>query len=235
MVKCYNSDITDILEARQEYELREGRPAVFLSDWDISSDIPSIEMELYTPNEYLRDYKFWTNESNERLEFQQFIQRIHGIRIGQDEFLIAANGTAAISLALEALHDLNKRHFLVVTPVYFTIVEKLIKLDSCISEFPLSLINGFHFELDNFTDTIISQRIEVVVLTLPYFGTGVPPTLDCLKSIVEICRKRSILLLVLSRLLRKFQQAAAGRRHCYSFSRDTSRSLLEPHSQSSTN
>lgn len=39
---------------------------------------------------------------------------------------------------------------------------------------------------------------------------------------------------VLSRLLRKFQQAAAGRRHDHSSSSVTSRYLLDPHSLSAT-
>gem|GEM_PF-3544889 len=39
---------------------------------------------------------------------------------------------------------------------------------------------------------------------------------------------------VLSRLLRKFQQAAAGRRHGHSSSSDTSRYRLDPHSLSAT-
>lgn len=41
-------------------------------------------------------------------------------------------------------------------------------------------------------------------------------------------------MVVLSRLLRKFQQAAAGRRHDHSSSSVTSRYLLDPHSLSAT-
>ncbi|WP_257475568.1 hypothetical protein, partial [Adlercreutzia muris] len=40
--------------------------------------------------------------------------------------------------------------------------------------------------------------------------------------------------LVLSRLLRKFQQPAVSRRHDHSPSSDTSRYLLDPHSLSAT-
>lgn len=192
----YESDITDLLNECHKYEIQSGKPVLFLSDWDIDSKIQLPPLDFRPSKKYLRNYQFWTNDDSERAVFQQFVSQAQDITISQDEFLVASNGTAALSLTLQIFYDMELRHALVVTPAYFTVLEKLYKLNFEVTEFPLSLLSSFHFDIDAFDELINSQNCDVVILTLPYFGTGVLPSAELLSSIVETCKKHTAWLLV---------------------------------------
>ena len=196
-MRRYQTSIKALMTAKTQYQTKTGNDPIFLSDWD--SDYTSIQMPTLKINSSLsalQKYYFWTDEWNFRESIQVFFTRQYNYSLSTDEFAIGTNGTASIMLALTALKEAGKRCALIVTPVYFSTLNLLDELEFNVVEFNLSSKNDFVIDTQAIELAIIKNRVDVLIVTNPIFGTGIEVSIPTLEELSNICNNFNVCLLM---------------------------------------
>lgn len=197
-MRRYDTSIKTILQEKNRYLQETGASPVFLSDWD--SDYNSIRMpSLNYHNICLSDvqkYYFWTDEEGYRDTVQTFLYSQFSLSTCKDEFTIGSNGTSSIMLALTALKETGNHRALVLTPVYFSTLNMLDALNFDVVEIRLSDKNNFKIDTEQIDKIIISESLDTLIVTNPFFGCGTELDLDTINRIVDVCNKHDVCLVM---------------------------------------
>ena len=197
-MRRYQTSIKALMTAKTQYQITTGNAPIFLSDWD--SDYNSVQMPtLKIDNSSLsamQKYYFWTDEWNFRESIQNFFTSQYNYSLSTDKFAIGTNGTASIMLALTALKEAGKRCALIITPIYFSTLNLLDELEFEVVEFNLSPKNDFVIDAQAIEQTIINNRVDVLIVTNPIFGTGIEISIPILEELSNICNSFDICLLM---------------------------------------
>jgi aspartate/methionine/tyrosine aminotransferase len=112
-----------------------------------------------------------------------------------ENIAINLNSTNSIYLTLVSLEKLNHERFLVVTPTYYTVLDTLKQLKKDITYFHLLDEENFEIDIELLRNTLISQYIEVLVITDPIYSAGIELTNCDVTSIVNVCNELDICLM----------------------------------------
>ena len=197
-MRRYNTSIKSITQARSSYFHETGTSPIFLSDWD--SDYNSIHMPNLALNSVqlsdVQKYYFWTDEEGYRDTIQNFFSNQYSISLQKDSFTIGSNGTSGIMLTLSSLKEAGRHSALVVTPVYFSTLNLLDELDFNVVEYRLCASDNFSLRIDIIENYFVSDSVDTLIITNPLFGCGIELSTDTIKSIVALCNKHNICLVM---------------------------------------
>jgi len=185
------------MAASQEYLQQYGHTPVFLSDWDADpelADIPHIDFS--TQHEEERPYYYWTDEGGFRDTFVHFCSEAFGLSVDPASFTIASNGTSSILLTLMGLRELDVTNLLVFTPVYFSTLNILEKLNFNVIEHSLQFGDDFKIDFDLLKQQIQEHKVQAIFLTSPVFGSGVEIPDESLDLLVDLCNNYDIWLIL---------------------------------------
>ena len=198
-MRRYDTSIKDIVYAKANFcKNHSGQDPIFLSDWNSDYNnilIPSLEYNSSKSSD-LQQYYFWTDENNYRSNIQTFIFNHFHKLISKDCFAIGTNGTSSMMLALTALKEAGKKKALIFTPIYFSTLNMLDKLELDVAEFNLSVHNNFYIDINQLEKIIIKSSSDILIITNPLFGSGVEIDIDTIKKISDICNTHNVCLLM---------------------------------------
>lgn len=197
-MRRYNTSIRAITQARSAYFQETGTSPIFLSDWD--ADYNSIHMPSLTLNSVqlsdVQKYYFWTDEEGYRGAIQKFFSNQYSISLQKDSFTIGSNGTSGIMLTLSSLKEAGRHNALVVTPVYFSTLNLLDELDFNVVEYRLCASDNFSLNGDILENYFVSNSVDTLIITNPLFGCGIELSTDTIRSIVALCNKHNVCLVM---------------------------------------
>jgi bifunctional pyridoxal-dependent enzyme with beta-cystathionase and maltose regulon repressor activities len=95
-----------------------------------------------------------------------------------------------------ALINQGKNRFLVITPVYYSIIDTLTDFKRSIYFYHLLDSNSFQINIDELNWIVKSQYIEVIILTDPIYCSGIEIEGIIYQELVEISQKNHVTLLI---------------------------------------
>lgn len=188
-------------DEKLKYEKNKGKSPYFLSDWDNYKEDELIFPQHILKKVYLNSiersssYSFMSSVESYKTIFSNFLLEREGVRIDKKNIAISHNSTTAIHLCIHALTLLNVKRFLVITPVYFSVLNLLKNSKLSINYFHLNIKNNFRINFDELEIFIKEQYIEAIIVTDPVFCTGIEYEINSLQKIVDMCKKYKIWLL----------------------------------------
>lgn len=193
-MKRFNTSIKKLIEAKNNYFLNHGKEAIFLSNWDCNEryiNIPNFDYSI--SREEAQKYYFLTDEINNKEHFQKFYEENFNESLNMDGFTIASNGTSSLMLSLMALKEMQLDNVLITTPIYFSTLNLLDELNyQNITYYNLSSKNDYTIDLQKLECCIKNNRIQILIITNPLFGTGIELDITIVKDIVTLCNKYNI-------------------------------------------
>ena len=158
-------------------------PSCFTNPTNLSEEIPAIK-QYYFVNE-MEIYKRYFAK-NQKLP-EEIAKNIS----------IFPNGTVAAYLILELLFEKGTLNSLLLSPTYFTYIDMLKKLHGSIYYYQVLDDNGnLKFDIAELEQQLISQRIELLIITDPLFGSGISLTEDFYTKIFNICHHLNIFIFI---------------------------------------
>lgn len=197
-MRRFETSIRFLMQAKTEYQFKYGESPIFLSDWD--SDYNSVKMPAlsFSSSELskIQKYYFWTDEEKYKEYVKAFLHMQHNYVINDNNFTISSNGSASLMIALTALHESGKNNALVVTPVYFSVLNLLDELNYNVAQYNLSMVDNFAINIKRLEDMIMQKHIDTLILTNPPFGTGVEIEVKTIYAVANICNKWDVCLVM---------------------------------------
>lgn len=200
-MRQFNTSIKLLMEAKNEYNLTHKKQATFLSDWDVEVDTKPYGILLNNglvnfPSANLNSYFYWTDEHGYAPLFANYYKQKFNQSIDLDTFLIGNNGTSSIMLSMIALAELSNNRVLVFTPVYFSTLNLLEMLNYQIYRYDLKMEENFQINFEILDEYIKNNRIEVLFVTDPIFGTGVEHTIQTYSKLSQIIKKYNLSIII---------------------------------------
>ncbi len=175
---------------------------LFLSTWNKGTDHLEFSDAVIWPA--VKQYSKLKNEyffSDELSEFKRSLV-LNGVFPLSDSELdcigIFSNGTSAAMLALMSIKEIvSSLRAILIAPTYFTYVKILRDLDSDIYYYPIKFKGSLaQLPIDNIRECLACRKINLVVLTIPLFGSGLSPEKECVEELCAICENAHCYLLI---------------------------------------
>lgn len=174
----------------------------FLSTWNKGSNHlefsdavigPAVKQYPKLKNEY-----FFSDELSELKRSLVFDKVLPLSESELDCIGIFSNGTSAAMLALMSIKEIvSSIRAILIAPTYFTYIKLLHDLDSDIHYFPIKIEGSLaQLPIDNIKECITCHKINLVVLTIPLFGSGLSPTRERIEELCSICENTHCHLLI---------------------------------------
>lgn len=192
-VKIFSTDIKDILSLCNDNSF-------FISSWDKSETILNFNTSVLLDgiNDFSHINSYIMSKDMKEVKnhiINNFID--NGIGITDEKFTITSNGTSAAFISLLQLFKRGVTNFLFIGPIYFTYYQMLNIFNKKQFYWNLDLFSSeINFNLSCFEKEIERNHIEALVLTLPFFGSGVSLKTNDVKKIIDLCDKKGIYLLI---------------------------------------
>ncbi len=163
----YSSDISSLLNEQR-------KDTLFISTWDKDKEIlpfPSKKIAMYGKIESDQASKYFF--SDELFDLKKYILSENGefleSHIAASNFTFVSNGTIAAWLSLLTIQkEIEQIKVLLLSPIYYIYVEMLRQLKADI--YYESACNA---DFTKIYSTIISNKINLVIINNPLFGTGI--------------------------------------------------------------
>ena len=163
----YSSDISSLLNEQR-------KDTLFISTWDKDEEIlpfPSKKIAMYGKIESDQASKYFF--SDELFDLKKYILSENGefleSHIAASNFTFVSNGTIAAWLSLLTIQkEIEQIKVLLLSPIYYIYVEMLRQLKADI--YYESACNA---DFTKIYSTIISNKINLVIINNPFFGTGI--------------------------------------------------------------
>lgn len=148
-------------------------------------------------SELKNDYFF----SDELFEYKHNLLNENCLPLSENQMNnlgIFSNGTSAAMLAIMSIKDaVSSIRSILIAPTYFTYIKVLRDLNSDIYYFPIKIEDAkARLPLDTIKENIMQNKINLVVLTLPLFGTGLSPKKRCIEELCQLCEDLDCYLLI---------------------------------------
>lgn len=174
----------------------------FLSTWNKGNDHLEFSDAVIWPA--VKQYAKLKNEyffSDEFSEFKRSLVFDKVLPISESELDyigIFSNGTSAAMLALMSIKEVvSSIRAILIAPTYFTYIKILQDLDSDIYYFPIKIEESLaELPIDNIKECIARCKVNLVVLTIPLFGSGLSPAKERIEELCSICENAHCYLLI---------------------------------------
>lgn len=175
---------------------------IFLSSWDKGIENLDFPNEIIKPAvakfpEFKNEYLF----SDELDEYKRKLLTYFDTPIGEDassRFGIFPNGTTAAMIAIASIKGIvSTIRALLIAPTYFTYIKVLRDFDSDI-RYISAKISGIETDLnlEMIKLGLRQDKINMVILTVPFFGTGISITKEQITTLCDLCNQHNCYLLI---------------------------------------
>jgi aspartate/methionine/tyrosine aminotransferase len=171
---------------------------IFLSGWDKEPSIMNISPLVIATaaNGYINKYNsyFFMSECDGiKKDFFSDILFPSSINLSADNIAIAPNGTSAIFLSILSIKNkFNISNVLLISPIYFSIINVIQMLNMNLYYYKVNIHDSDIFNFDKLKSFIINKKIELVIVTDPLFGTGIPISLENYNNIISIAKRLGV-------------------------------------------
>lgn len=177
------------------------KDTIFLSNWDISDN------RIYFPDKILENafedskiykntYVFCDEVDNMKIYYLENFSRKTSL-LTTNNIAIFPNGTSSIFLTLYTLKEkLGSLRILLITPIYYTYIKILLNMGVEVHYLQLDMDNGGYISLDKIYSEIIKNKINLLILNDPLFGTGISIKNSEYEAISNICIKEKCYFLI---------------------------------------
>lgn len=193
LVINYSTDISDIVK------LANNRNACFISGWDKSDQILNIDDKIIEQSIHQQIHKNTYIMSKDMEELKQKISLYlseNGLKISKNNMTIVSNGTSAAFISLLQTFKKNASNFLCIGPIYFTYMHLFNIFKKRLYNYNLDLFQKIDIDFIVLEKELIDYEIHCIILTQPFFGSGINLKESDLKKLVLLCQKRKIYLLI---------------------------------------
>lgn len=189
-----------ILALLQKYKQETSNNPVFISDWDTLND------KAEYPRQFIRNSLDIDVQNTFIYSFSDEQEAIKALITAQldnitaEHVAITISATAAIYLSLLSLYRSGIKCFVVLTPVYYSIIETLNELGLEIHYFDLTDQNNFKLDIEQIRSLIKTVRANALVINDPIYCVGKAISSEVLNQLVETCNQNNCLLFLDSTL-----------------------------------
>lgn len=186
----YTSDISILLKSA-------GKETIFLSSWNKDSDLldfPLSKAKLYNCLNKNEINKYFFSDEFFNLKCQIISDNIDFDKnaISANNFTFVSNGTiAALLCLLTIFKEKRKIKALLLSPIYYIYINILKDLGGDIFVQP-----GYNIDLNKISNEINAEKINLVIVNNPLFGTGECISRKVLASIQKLLLKNEGFLLI---------------------------------------
>ncbi|MCL1997169.1 MAG: aminotransferase class I/II-fold pyridoxal phosphate-dependent enzyme [Turicibacter sp.] len=174
--------------------------AYFISGWDKSEDeieapIGIVEKAIRLP-EYNR-YFFMSTIPETKVKFCENLLLHEKISVGVKHISIAPSGTSAMFLSILVIKDIYTiSNVLLISPTYYANIKTVQTLGMNLFYFQSSLFEEYAIDLVKFEENILKNKIQLIILVDPLFGSGVSIDLPLYRNIIEIADRHNVWVLI---------------------------------------
>ena len=190
----FNTNIDSLIELIND-------ETIFLSSWDKSEpelEFPDeiIEKALEESKNYKNRYAF--SDEFDSLKPVYFLNATkNNYPKNNKKISLLSNGTSTILLTLYSLKErLGELKVLLVTPVYYTYIKILLKMKVETHFVQVDLNNDLSLPIDEIKKSIINNKINLLILNDPLFGTGISVKENEYLKLNEICHDLNCNILI---------------------------------------
>lgn len=192
-VKDYSTEIKGLLSLSNP-------ESVFISSWDKDEHILNINNDLLfkIANDYSNVNRYIM--SKDMIDVKNEIHNnfiTNGVNLNINNFTILSNGTSAAFMSFLQLMKKGIKKTLVIGPIYF-IYKKLSEILNI--ELYYWNIDPFQYRININFESLINElkqnKIKAILLTLPFFGTGVSLGEKSIYKLIEICEDNKIHIVI---------------------------------------
>lgn len=190
--------IDELLNTSKEYFLKTGVHPFFISNWSdelpLNVDYASLLRKSFSriKDTDLKKYYFSTDDNNYKSTIIKYYEESYNLCIGDNNFTLVPNGTSALYLILRYLRN-NMNNVLALSPCYFSTTEALNDLNFEITYYPFIALNTFN--LDDLRNAIILNKIQILVITDPIFGTGISLDMNTYTILLDLCKELNLVVI----------------------------------------
>lgn len=187
-----------VAQAVHEYIKSNRKTPFFISDWDCADNL------VYRPEIILKDSLkksltnmdkyFFIEDDFGKDRILQFFDNFN-IFLDKDSFLIGPNASLMLTTAFIALKDMGIRKILIILPVYFSIPQILRILDINYIKYN-TVFPKYQLNFEDIKSTIRKNHIDAIIITDPFYGSGVNVPLNFYNMLINYLNKQNIYLIV---------------------------------------
>ena len=188
-----------IYEELARYESKFKKEPFFISSWDYDDAITVLPNNLIGQCSEINMSDFHYKFSEDMIALKELtkdFQNKENIIWETNNFAITANATTSLYLTLLTLIKQGKKRFLLLTPIYYSIIDTLQDFNKNITFFHLTDANNFQIDIEELTTVIRQQFIEVIVFTDPIYSTGIEVDINTYNQIVEVSLQHKTIIVV---------------------------------------
>ncbi len=194
------ADLTNIDTLRSAYAEVQARfpdSHFFISNWDFDVINLNIRGVSLCDSDIYR-YQFPPFLAEHKELIRNSLQLPLRDQIDLDNFAILGNGTSAFLLLVLALAKKQATNWLCIAPVYFSHLNALEELNANISiiEAKTDALNNFHLDMAEIERVVSASKIQVILITNPFFGTGQELDETTLDALSDLANSHGILLVI---------------------------------------
>ena len=181
----------------QKYREEKGHDPILISSWDVDEKVklPNLILEETLPHLPSNINKYYlVEEDHGRTIIAQYLQNRFKIEISPSQILIGGSATSLICLVLLVLAD-EKKHILVLEPSYYSVHDTL-DLLRCQYHSVCVSIPEFTYDYKEIETIIRNEKISVLVVTDPVFGSGIPLHQECYRHLTDLANQYHCTLVV---------------------------------------
>lgn len=191
-IKDYSTDIKDILNLLDNSTL-------FISGWDKNPDILNINKkfidEIVNQREHINTYIM----SKDMQEIKEIISRNfieNNVTLEANQFTIVSNGTSAAFITILELIKKNVNKFLFLGPIYFTYYHLLKIFEKQMFYWNVNLFDEQTININKFCASITKDIVDCVIITVPFFGSGVSLDFSEIQKLIKYCNNNKIYFII---------------------------------------
>ena len=181
----------------QKYREEKGHDPIFISSWDADEKVrlPYFILEKTLPylspdiNKY-----YLIGEDQGQTSVAHYLNNRIGIELSPSQIIIGGSATSLICFTLLVLTN-RRKHILVLEPSYYSVHDTL-DLLHCQYHSVCVSIPGFTYDYKEIEAIIQHEKINVIVVTDPIFGSGIPLSQECYHRLTDLANQYHCTLVV---------------------------------------
>lgn len=192
MVNEYSTNINWILEKQDD-------GTFFISGWDKDSKILNIDSQIIEDSLNNREHQNSYIMSKDMYETKKLIVNNfekNNYSINSSCFTIVANGTSAAFISLLQMFKRGIQNILFIGPIYFTYYHLIKMYHKKMFYWNINPFSELSIDFNLLENEINKNNIKCIIITLPFFGTGLTLDMKELEELSYICTHNNIFLII---------------------------------------
>lgn len=188
----------DCYFALSQYKEKIGHTPFFISGWDVDSSVllPHLIVKQTMPliEQNINKYYLVDDDIGQKTVSEYFWNQLE-IYVPPKQIMIGSSATSLLCLALLSLVSDTENQALVLEPSYYS-VHDTFNLIRCNFQTICAFIPQFTYDYDRIEHIVQDEKIGVIVVTDPFFGSGIPLSSEGYKRLIAIANRYHCTLVI---------------------------------------